>query len=104
MGIVPTLIDKIDIKTDISIVEKESIVVDKVASDVNSIRTFAKPNKGHWVLVYDGKVVKLKQYIEKGTVYYKGTVFYGTEEEVNAKIKELGLNENITPIIAPISR
>ena len=109
MGTAINLTDKIDQKADISIIRKDTLTLkDKVIVGANSLRTHAKVGKGHWVLVHDGRIVKSKQYMEKGTVYTKGTIFCGTEQEVEEEIKRLrlvGIDEKIIdPIINPVIR
>ena len=109
MGTAINLTDKIDPKADISIIRKDTLTLkDKVITGANSLRTHAKVGKGHWILVHDGRIVKSKQYMEKGTVYTKGTIFCGTDEEVDEEIKRLrlrGVDEKvIDPIINPVIR
>ena len=92
MADIISIADKIDPKADISIVREATLSLkDKVIPKANSLRTHAKTGKGHYVLVHNDKTVINKGYIEKGTVYTANTIFCGTEKEVDAEIKRLGL-------------
>ena len=86
-------IGTIDPKEDISIKTDDNITLKGLPTGVKSIRTFSKPSMGHWVLIYNDKEVIIKQYVERGTIYYPAgcTEYHGTELEVNSEIKKLGL-------------
>jgi len=97
-----SLTTDIALDKDISVIIKTSLPINDVPTDIKSLRTHAKKGKGHWVLVHNGKRVILKQYIEKGTIYSKDILFYGTELEVDEQIKKLNLAVNDEKIITSI--
>ena len=84
--------DNIDVASDISVKKVDNLLLKGVPiENAKSLRTHAKKDKGHWILVHDTKKVISFEYTERGTIYSKHTILNGTEEEMKTQIKNLKL-------------
>jgi len=92
MADIVSLADKVNLIADISLIrESELLLKGETITNGNSLRVHAKKDKGNWILVHDTKKVISFSYMEKGTIYTKNTILYGTEEEMKTQIENLKL-------------